>query len=481
MKKLNIGRTLKQKFQQYSGKMLVSILAVALFSACQEELPNNIVNAGALTLSASKTTLELNQKNVKNTAFDLNWTTGTNNGSGASISYLIQIDKKGNNFSKAVSLDMGKGIYTKSFTVEQLNDSLLIHWAATAGTAVELEARVTSTIYSTPATSETSPVITISVIPYQPVSKTLYIIGDASPKGWSVDNALALTPQSEPTIFVYQGTLAVGSFKFITTKGQFLPSYNKGADDTKIVFRTDNSQADNSFNITEAAVYKIVVNLLDLSIAVNKSDLPAYNTIYMVGDASPNGWDISHSTPLVQNTTNPFIFTYTGVMKAGDFKFPVNLNSDWGQDMFEKVDDTHMYLHAGGTAGDDKWTITKKGYYTITLNLLDNSISIYREKLYMVGDATPIGWTITSSILMTEDATDGCIFTYNGPMVAGDFKFPVNQNSDWGQDMYEKTDNTHMYRHIGGQADDNKWSITSAGNYLITANIETLSISFVKQ
>ncbi|HEY5507841.1 MAG TPA: SusE domain-containing protein, partial [Paludibacter sp.] len=141
MKKLNIGRTLKQKFQQYSGKMLVSILAVALFSACQEELPNNIVNAGALTLSASKTTLELNQKNVKNTAFDLNWTTGTNNGSGASISYLIQIDKKGNNFSKAVSLDMGKGIYTKSFTVEQLNDSLLIHWAATAGTAVELEAR----------------------------------------------------------------------------------------------------------------------------------------------------------------------------------------------------------------------------------------------------------------------------------------------------------------------------------------------------
>ena len=82
---------------------------------------------------------------------------------------------------------------------------------------------------------------------------------------------------------------------------------------------------------------------------------------------------------------------------------------------------------------------------------------------------------------MTEDATDGCIFTYNGPMLAGEFKLPVNRNSDWGQDMYMFTDNTHMYRHIGGQADDKKWTISTAGNYLITANIETLSFSFVKQ
>ena len=146
-----------------------------------------------------------------------------------------------------------------------------------------------------------------------------------------------------------------------------------------------------------------------------------------------------------------------------------------------RTDDTHMYLHHGGGSDDSKWTIAKKGYYTITLNLQDNTISIYREKLYMVGDATTIGWTITSAIPMTEDATNGCIFTYTGPMLVGSFKFPVNLNSDWGQDMYERTDDSHMYRHIGGQSDDNKWSITSAGNYVITANIETLKISYIKQ
>jgi len=388
MKKLNI----------YSIILLVSLLTAGLFTSCDQNLPDSIAKAGALALTASKTTVELNQRYVANEAIGLTWTTGTNRGTGASISYLIQVDKKGNNFSNAITQSMGKGIYAKSFSVGALNDSLLTHWGSTAGTATDLEARVISTVYSTPAVSDTSAVVTISVTPYQPVSKTLYIIGDASPKGWSADNALALIPQSDPTVFVYQGALSVGSFKFITTKGQFLPSFNKGADSTKIVYRTDNSQADVQFSIKSAGVYKVVVNLLDLTISFGKLDMPAYSDIYMVGSAAPNGWDIANATKLTQSASNPFIFTYQGVMQAGEFKFPVNKNTDWGQDMFEKVDDTHMYLHVGGTSGDDKWTIAKKGYYTITLNQLDNTITINREKLYMVGSATTIGWTITSAI-----------------------------------------------------------------------------------
>ena len=470
-----------KKISIYNVVLLVSLLTVGLFSSCEQNLPDNIVKAGALALSASKTTIELNQKNSSNEAISLTWTTGTNHGTGASISYVLQIDKKGNNFTNAITEDMGKGIYVKSFTVGELNDSLLNRWVSTPGTETELEARVISTVYSTPSVNDTSAVITILATPYQPVSKTLYLYGSASPKGTDLNNALALTPQSDPTVFVYQGSLAVGTFKFITTKGQLLPSYNKGDDSTKLALRTADSQPDGQFSITEAGVYKIVVSLLDLSISYSKIDYPAYSEIYMVGGAAPNGWDIANATKLTQSTSNPFIFTYQGVMQVGEFKFPVNRNTDWNQDMFERVDDTHMYLHAGGTPGDDKWTITKKGFYTITLNQLDNTISIYREKLYMVGSATPIGWTITNAIQMTEDATDGCIFTYTGPMVAGEFKFPVNRNSDWGQDMYMRTDDSHMYRHIGGQADDNKWSITSAGTYIVTANLETLSISFIKQ
>ncbi|MFT3752844.1 MAG: SusF/SusE family outer membrane protein [Paludibacter sp.] len=471
MKKINI----------YSVTLLVSLLTIGLFTSCDQNLPDNIAKAGPLALTASKTSVELNQKNDANEAIGLTWTTGTNKGTGASISYTIQIDKKGNNFSKAIIEDMGKGIYAKSFTVGALNDSLLTRWGCTPGTATDLEARVISTIYSTPTMNDTSAIVTINVTPYQPVSKTLYLFGTASPKGTDLNNALKLTAQSDPTVFIYQGALNVGTLKFITTLGQELPSYNMGADSTQIVKHTTVDQTDNLFTVRTTGVYKVIVSLLDLSVSIAPINYPAYGEVYIFGSAAPNGTDLTNATKLSQSSANPFVFTYQGVLKAGSFKFPVNRNSDGNQDMFMRTDDTHFYIHQGGSAGDDQWTISKKGYYTITLNQLDNTVTIYREKLFMVGSATPIGWTITNSIQMTEDPTDGCIFTYSGPMVAGEFKLPVNRNSDWGQDMYMKTDDTHMYRHIGGQADDKKWSITASGNYLISANIETLAISFVKQ
>lgn len=482
MNTLHIKSSSKSKFKYGIFRIIAIILAFAgVTISCDKYDDYKIEAAGPLTIIITKSSVVLLQKDDAKTAVNFNWTTGTNNGTGSAISYQFQCDKKGNNFANPISLSMGKNIFTHEFTTAALNDSLLKHWNAIPGKEIRLEARVIATICDTPPVTDISNITEISVTPYEPVSKTLYIIGSASPKGWSVDNALELTPQSDPTVFIYQGALSTGEFKFLTTKGQLLPSYNLGADEAHIVYRNSGNDPDNKFTITENAVYKVRVSLLDLTISVTKVDLPAYSNIYMVGSASPNGWDISNAAPLVQNSENPYIFTYTGVMQAGEFKFPVNRNSDWGQDMFMRTDDTHMYLHKGGDSDDNKWSIAKKGYYTITLNLLDNSIRIERLKLYMVGSATPAGWTITNAIEMTEDANDGCIFTYSGPMTTGEFKFPVNRNSDWGQDMYMKVDITHMYRHIGGASDDNKWNITADGNYIIKANVENLTIDIQKQ
>ena len=448
------------------------------FTSCQKEEITDIKLAGELSLSSTSAEIVLLQKNDANVAVTFNWTTGTNNGTGASISYILQIDKAGNNFASPHVFDMGKAVYAKSFSVEQLNNSLLKEYGAVSGLVSNLEARVIATVYTSPTTEQSSQVITIKVTPYEPVSTTLYIFGDATSGGWDASKAIALTPDADdPTMFAFRGALGTGSYKFITELGQLLPSYNRGADDNHIIYRTSDSEPDNKFTVAEAGVYNIKVSLLELTIKSVKLDVPVYDHIYMVGDASPNGWDIGNATELTQDLDNPAIFTYMGVMKPGDFKFPVNRNTDWGQDMFMKLTDSTMYLHHGGDPDDSKWSIAKKGHYIIKLNIIDNTISISRTKLFMVGSATPIGWSIDKAIELTEDATDGCIFTYSGPMVAGEYKFPVNRNTDWGQDMYERIDDTHMYRHIGGEPDDNKWSIITAGNYVITANIETLILS----
>ena len=459
--------------------ILVFCLGIAIFLlSCQKEEENNIKLAGKLTLSVSADDVVLVQKSDKNTANTFSWSTGTNNGTMASISYALQIDKLGNNFADPQIFQMGKAVYSKTFTVAEYNRMALEEFGLPPDVSSVLEARVIATVNSSPATEQTSSGVQMQVTPYNPVSTTLYLIGDASPNGWDATKAIALTPDPENlTTFVFNSSLQTGSYKFITTLGQFLPSYNRGADDNHIVLRTDETQPDEKFTITEAGRYKITVSLLDLTIVSVKTDLPPYDHIYLVGSSAPNGWDIANATELTQNPDNPFIFSYKGVMKPGEFKFPVNRNTDWLQDVYMKLTDSTMYLHHGGDPDDSKWTIDKKGHYTISLNLLDNTISIVRTKLYVVGSATPIGWNIDNAIELPEDATDGCIFTYTGPMVAGEFKFPVNRQTDWMQDMYMRVDDTHMYRHTGGDPDDNKWNIITPGNYIITANIETLTIS----
>lgn len=481
MKNQNRTRIFRKNARQIYFRTAFFAAILLMISSCEKYDEFKIQMAESLALTATKNEVVLTQKEAANAAMVFTWTTGTNNGSGASISYKLQIDIKGNNFANPVSFEMGKGAYTKTLTNEDLNNYLLNTWNSTAGVATQLSARVVATVSTVPVTTDTSSELHFTATPYLPVSTTLYLLGSASPNDWDAGEALPMTPQSDPTIFVYQGTLTSGEMKFITTSGQILPSYQRGADDSHIVYRTLDSQPDNNFSISETAVYKVTVNLLDLSITIKKMDLPPYSTIYMVGSASPNGWDISNAAPLIQNADNPYLFTYSGVMQPGEFKFPVNRNSDWGQDMYMKTDDTHMYLHKGGAPDDNKWSIAKKGYYTITLNLLDNTISINRLKLYMVGSATPVGWSIDKAVELTEDSTDGCIFTYTGPMVTGEFKFPVNRNTDWGQDMYMRTDDTRMYLHKGGASDDNKWAISADGNYVISANVETLSISIQKQ
>lgn len=463
---------------------LVSVLLI-LFMSCQKNDPLAISMGGPIKLTASNASLVLKQKDAKKT-FSYTWTTGTNKGTGASISYILQIDKKGNKFAHAITLDMGKAIYTKSYNIGEFNDSLLIHWSLQPGIAADFEARTIAVIASVSIKPDTSNVVTISITPYQPVTKELYMVGNASPHGWDISNAVMMTPDTDdPTIFRYQGVLQVGNFKLPVNRnsnwGQDM--YMKDlTDPTKMYLHKGGSPDDSQWAITKSGLYKVEVNLLDLTINIISMGGPAYDNIYMVGDATPNGWDIANATPMVQNPDNLYKFTYDGILKAGAFKFPVNRNTDWGQDMFMRdlSDSTKIYLHKGGASDDNKWTIYKAGWYHVLLDLSNNTISYKPLQLYIVGSATSIGWDISNAIQLAQDPNNPTIFTYTGALVAGEFKFPVNRNTDWGQDMYMKTDNTHMYLHKGGSSDDNKWSITDAGNYIITLNVQTLTINIQK-
>jgi len=330
---------------------------------------------------------------------------------------------------------------------------------------------------------------------------SLFIVGSASPIGWSIDQALELTKNPDSlTQFFYDGPLFAGEFKFPVNRNTDWAQdmYMKDTAAGKFYHHIGGEEDDVKWEIAEgeAGVYHVVLDFYDSTIQINKIETPpAPDSLFIVGDAAPNGWSIDQATELTKNPEDSTQFIYEGPLSPGDFKFPVNRNTDWNQDMYMK--DTVLagsfYLHVGGEADDYKWSIAadEGGTYKIVLDFKTLTIDIKKvietlapDSLFIVGDATPIGWSIDKSIALAKDSENSNIFTYDGILVPGDFKFPVNRNTDWNQDMVMKdtVKEGSFYLHIGGEADDNKWTIAEgdSGKYFIVLDFITMSIEITK-
>ena len=494
-----------KKFLNFKPGIFLAACCIAvfgLFFGCKktEDFAPKDVN-GPLAVTASDSSIILSEANANATALTLNWTTGSNYKSGASVTYVLQLDKKGNNFSHAITNNIGKAVYSVSYTNGNLNALLSANWSAPADTMFMLEARVYTILGDGTMPGDTSAVITINVTPYKPVSKSLYIIGSATATGWDAGAADSLTPDATiPGEFHYSATLTPGEFKFITVKGSFLPSYNKGADSAHLFYRTEDAQPDDKFNITLPQVYTIDVNLISLTINISKAQAPLYSQLWIVGDATPNGWNIDAPNQMKVSPFNPYIFTYNEVLNAGEFKIPTT-TGNWGADFYRPltnhppITDTSAVLTFGNAnPPDDKWQITDAGAYKISLNIQYNSIHIEPftpyTALWMLGDAAPNGWNDDDPTPM-KATSDPNVFVYEGNLTAGEFKIPVAIKNGFAGPYFRPdmnhppiTDtNAPFVAQGANQADkdDYKWQITEAGKYKVTINQLYETISIVKE
>lgn len=473
---------------------VLSLMGIATISSCKKYNDTELNKGNTpLTLAADKTAIVLQESNAAANAITFNWTTGSNKGTNAQISYTLKIDKQGNNFNNAQVESLGTGVQTKTYTVKALNDLLISKWSATANVETILEAKVVIAVAGHAELADSTTIIPVKITPYKPVTTTLYLIGDATPNGWNAGTATAMTlSASIAGRFTWSGQLVPGNFKFITTLGAFLPSYNKGTDSTKLTYRFDNSQADNQFHIYTSGVYAISVNLLDSSITYTRQAGPPYSRLWIVGDATPNGWNINAPNEMRVDSSNLFVFTYNEVLNAGEFKIPV-ATGNWGGDFYMPLSNhpaitaTGVQLVPGGNP-DYKWQITTTGAYKIKLDLQTLSISIKPftpyPQLWMVGDATPAGWNINTPTVMTPVSGNPYQFTYTGPMNAGEFKFPV-ATGNWGTDFFmpvldQSGIGSTQAKFVTGGNPDYKWRLTQAGNYRITIDQLRETISIIK-
>ncbi len=463
-----------------------------------------------LALTASNTAIVLNEQEHASDALELSWTTGTNYGTGHKISYTLELAKAGANFSNAyVAVENAVQKYSWKKNVEELNNILRSHFGATAGETFALEARLTATVAEQEEKQVAS--ASFSATAYQPLTSTLFLIGSATPGGWSADNATEMT-RKDNGVFTWTGRLTAGEFKFITTLGAFLPSYNKGTDG-HLILRSRDEQPDEPFIMEEEYNYIVEVNLFTgvLKLTQTETLAPEFDQIYFVGNASNWGF-----VPMKKDILDPYLFRFSKffeIGKGGEFKFGTSEGS-W-ENMYKAKNANAAYTDkvvefVKGFDPDNKWVLKDEECgkaYKICLDIRSGKERMMMseftpyEMIYLVGDASPAGWSIGGATPM-QATDDPYVFTWRGALNMGELKLTCDKKEDWNGAWFmpaeadkqptgetepmlflDKSDEAFKAQYldvmVGGI--DQKWKITAAGSYLITLNQLEETISIVKQ
>ena len=458
-----------------------------------------------LKMSSTAEALVLKEENHSAEAIALTWTTGTNFGTGNKIYYTLEIAEAGKDFTGSyVAVDNKAQVNSWKKSVEELNTILRTFFGEKE--SYSLEARVTATVPD--VESKQTSVVEFSVNTYVPVTSELYIFGDATKTGWSMDAAEKMA-RVDNGIFTWTGKLEGSDkgFKF-AVKRDFIPTYNNDGNGN-LVYRATYDEPDVLFTVPETGYYQVDVNLLTMKIKISESsvELPRFENLYFIGHEV--GWSF---VQMSKDLLDPFLFRYGRVFtKGGEFKFATTSGS-W-ENNYKATSKNAPYTQSSvefvsGFDPDNKWYLNddelNKAYkicFDIRKNkerMLMSEFTPY-EMIYLVGDASPAGWSIGNATPMTA-GQDAYTFTWEGELKKGELKFTCDKKSDWSGAWFmaseankaptgevermlfidkSSDDCKNQYLDVNVGSLDIKWKITEPGTYTIVLDqlAETVSIT----
>lgn len=208
------------------------------------------------------------------------------------------------------------------------------------------------------------------------------------------------------------------------------------------------------------------------------------SNLYLVGDAAPCGWNNMICEPM--SALGDGRFTWEGHLKAGQFRF-LSRTGEWGESWFAVPDGDYDYSDGGGSPLWTGWTksltedgngnrlfkIMQDGDYRMVVDLGKLTVSIYKVRIYLIGDATSAGWNVNAPVPVWPPVEPGVDFTWTGTLIEGELKFLENPGS-W-EPCFTATDPGELLRTDDYQPiirrdgyDDNKFKVPRGGTYTIT-------------
>lgn len=363
----------------YTLYAVLCILSVFLLSC--EKPGTDTPRDEALVLKVSSDTVACVPRMGEQTALQIQWTAGTNHGTGSAISYTIVMS----NEQTTMDLEIGKSAdRALTFTHNQLSDSLRKYFAYMEDEVwYEFDIYAKAKVLMT-GEEQVSDVVKVTIGRFPSLAMELFLVGDATPNGWTRERATPMIQNAvNPTIFSWKGLLRKGEFKILTSTYDWLPCYVRDENDASIMHyrKTEDDYPDFKWEITTTDNYTVDVDVKAMTISINSIGGEIYKHVYMIGDATPGGWSWDNITELEH--PEPNIFTYEGFLNRGEIKFPTELKSDWSGEMLyaptadcNPAENGTYDAHKGEP--DNKWTIHTAGDWSITINIKNTTISFVK-------------------------------------------------------------------------------------------------------
>lgn len=211
-----------------------------------------------------------------------------------------------------------------------------------------------------------------------------------------------------------------------------------------------------------------------------------YLHLYLVGDATPAGWNEN----LPEEFASPEFgkFHWEGWLNEGQFKM-LNTIGDWGTSLvapesdleFVSGQEYNILWNGDGNGNPDyKFVNAEAGYVSIDVNLNALKARMTRPALKLIGPAA-LGWYTDNRVIPVYPAADGSI-SWTGQLHQGELKFITG--SDWVPSYNSTTDGEaltpgeHQMAHRTDYAqDDFKFVVEEAGLYTLTFDLDTPSVT----
>lgn len=241
---------------------------------------------------------------------------------------------------------------------------------------------------------------------------TIGIIGSATPFEW--DREVFMFPDSEnPGTFFVTLDLVMGEAKFRADGGWDRNWGGAG-------FPTDTAELDGeNIPVDAAGTYEITFDTI--SGIYNFEAIVGYDSISIIGSATPGGWD--EDTHLDRDSNDPDLWSATVELTEGELKFRAENDwaVNWGADTFP----------AGVAVLDgDNIEVDSAGTYIINFNTSTLEFEFLLAQEYdvvsIIGDAAQ-GWD--TDVDMQGDPEDPFQWNIRVELNQGEFKFRAN--NDW--------------------------------------------------